>query len=699
MDFEDRLRDQLHHQTADIEIRPEGVDVLAGRVRTRRTRRVTAAAMAALIVVAGMTGYLIGREADEPAQVATQGGDDESSDETVGDTSSDRDAAAASSPSGSDPSELPDVALPDPGSPLVFTNVDDDSSPGGYSVYQNGWAGDIYYVLSTAPGSTWEELDARGRYGPDTLYTWDGDRWSTGSFGDRFVSEISGDGGVLYAISTGSVTSDGLAAGTSSDAGESWTWTPIDLSGQFPDGDTQYMALTASKDGVQLVVVHRSAGADWEEAIALARSAGVDIDQETDAIFEIDSDGIAWAPDSYVVSPCQAAYNDYFESRYAEDEEELYEPPFAYGDDLTDEQLDELRAWEEEQERVWEDRRLGAIDHVRTVPGCEEFVECTIESDARQKAISEKDQSMEMFEALERRAEAGEEITDEEWMAAEEASAALWDEYNDWLEQSGCRVVLYGDYDEPDPEDVQRRTWEELGVVAPAAWSGSTHAYLITDGDVRALGAQFAGSDGWLVDVRSSDAGFEVVFDDSSYDEFEALGAEPVEPDQFETVFTTWRSPNGTEWTSSSSSVGGYGSQSATVAGSTLSIAWTERGGSDLIRTNPDGTSDRLRLADLAGELDTTGYELVAVKSGPYGAVAWAANWSEFERGVPEDEYSPNAIVLYSPDGRGWGATSLPGADVTDVIVGRDGVMVFLADPDFNGPDTPPQPVLLGRAG
>lgn len=697
MDFEDRIRDQLHHQTADIEIRPEGVDVLAGRVRARRARRTTAAAMAALILAAGLTGYLIGRQADEPAQVATQGGDDESSEETVGDGTGDGEAAASSASSGSGPSELPDVALPDPGSPLVFVNIEDDTSPGGYSVYQNGRAGDIYYVLSTAPGSTWEELDARDRYGPDTLYTWDGDRWDTGSFGDRFVTEISGDDGVLYAVSTGSVTGDGLAAGASTDGGENWAWTPIDLSAQFPDGDVNYMAQTASRGDVQLVVVHRSSGADWSTAIELARSAGLDIDEETDAVYHIDSEGLSWVPDAFQVTPCQAAYNEFFES--LEFEEEYYEPPFGYRDDLTDEELAELRAWEEEQQQLWEQRQLDAIDHMRSVPGCEEYVTCLVESDVRQKAIEDEDESGAVFAELVRRAEAGENISDEEWMAAEEAAAALWDGYNDWMEESGCRVILHGDYDEPDPNEIQRRTWDELGVVPPAAWSGSTHAYLVEDGTVQALGAKFTGSAGWLVDVRATDAGFEVVFDDTDYHEFEGFEFEAVESEPFEATFTTWSSPDGVDWTSTTSSVGGYESQAATANGTSFSIAWTEAGGSDLIRANPDGSSDRLRLSDLAGELDTTGYELVGVKSGPYGVVSWAAKWGDFERGVAEEEYSPNAIILYSPDGRGWGATPLPGADVTDVIVGRDGVMVFLADPDFNGPDTPPQPVLLGRAG
>ena len=55
--------------------------------------------------------------------------------------------------------------------------------------------------------------------------------------------------------------------------------------------------------------------------------------------------------------------------------------------------------------------------------------------------------------------------------------------------------------------------------------------------------------------------------------------------------------------------------------------------------------------------------------------------------------------MLYSPDGQGWGATPVPGADIADVIVGRTGAMVFLADPDFNGAETPPQPVLFGTAG
>jgi hypothetical protein len=703
MNFEDRLRNHLHDRTAEIHIEPEGVDVLADRVRGRRTRRTIAAAAAALVLIAGLTTVLVTRGDDTPDQVATEGLDDEATEGGTDDADGERGVADAAGTSPADTDDLPDVVLPEPGSALVFTNIDDETSPGGFNVWQNGHARDLYYVLSTAPGSTWEDLEASGRFAPDTLYTWDGDRWATGSFGDRFVTEIDAtDRGILYAISTGSVAADGLEAGWSDDGGITWNWTPIDLSGQF--GETLpfgFQALTASNGESQLVVVHRPAEADWDEAIALAEKYGVEIDQSTDEIYQIDSTGIAWVPDVYEVGACDAAFNAYFDSLYAEFEEELYEPPVPYEGDLTAEEMAELRAWEEQQRAVWDQRRLDAIDHMQTVPGCEEFSACMVESVDREIAMRDIDTSSAFIE-LERRAEAGENISDEEWIAAEEEAAAVWDEYNTWMEESGCGVVLYGYFSEPEPSQVERITWEELGVNPPASWSGSTHAYLVADGNVRPLGPEFASSTGWLVDVRSTREGFEVVFDDTAYEPFEA------EPGQIDAHFTTWSSLDGEDWSAKTSAAAGYESGAVALDGSTLSIVWTENR-SDLIRTNADGTSDRLLLADLAPDLDTSGYTLVGVDSGPYGVVVWASKWDDIEarrdaageNPALEDGdyvYDPNSIILYSPDGRGWGATPLPGTDIADAIVGRDDVMVFLADPDFNGTDTPPQPVLLGTA-
>ncbi len=692
MDFEDRLRDHLHDRTAEIHIEPEGVDVVADRVRSRRTRRTVAAAVAALAVVAGLTSFLVNQGDDTPDQVATEGiaedaeeGSDGSDDETAD--------AATSALATTPPGDLPDIVLPDPGTALVFTNIETDASPGGFNVWHNGTAGDIYYVLSTAPGLTWEEMERQPRYGPDTLYTWDGDRWSSGSFGDRFVTELTGgNDGILYAISTGSVAADQLEVGTSTDGGANWSWTPLEISAE---PGYSFQTYAAEQDGKHLVVVHKPAFADWDEAISLAQDNGVDIDREADEIFNIDATGLSWVPDVYEVSECNAAFNTYFDEQYAQYEEEVYEPPIPYEGDLTDEEMEILRQWEEEQMQLWDERRQDAIDHMSTVPGCEEYHVCAAEQFARETELRDLDQSAAVFEDLARRAEAGEEVTDEEWMAAEEASASVWAELDDWMQESGCEVILYGDFNEPEPGDVRHITWAELGVTPPESWGGSTDTFLVEDGVVRSIDPGFE-STGWLIDVRSTGSGFDVLFDETVGEPF------LYEREEVDQRIVTWSSPDGETWTRSVSSGFDYPGESASLPdGTSFSVRWAEDDSNDLIRTNPDGSSDRLLLSDLAGELDTDGYQLVGIDAGPYGVVAWASKWHEPARFVEdrESDYDPDSIILYSPDGTGWGATPVPGADVADLIVGRTGAMVFLADPDFNGTDTPPQPVLFGTAG
>ncbi|MCP4245831.1 MAG: hypothetical protein GY778_02175, partial [bacterium] len=56
---------------------------------------------------------------------------------------------------------------------------------------------------------------------------------------------------------------------------------------------------------------------------------------------------------------------------------------------------------------------------------------------------------------------------------------------------------------------------------------------------------------------------------------------------------------------------------------------------------------DRLVLSDLAGDLDTTGYVLIGLDSGPYGIVAWASKGDEIgaRRATPEEfEYNPDMV-------------------------------------------------------
>ena len=439
--------------------------------------------------------------------------------------------------------------------------------------------------------------------------------------------------------------------------------------------------------------MHRPDEADWQEAIDLARAAGIDIDPETDDIYDVNSTGLTWVPDFHEVGECNAAYNRYFEDHYA-DFEQVYEPPIPYEGDLTDEEMEILRQWEEEQQSLWDERRRDAVDYMATVPGCEEYHACLAEQTAREAEIQAQERTAGIFADLERRAEAGEEISEEEWIAAEEASMAIWEEHNRWMEESGCQIILYGDYSEPAPEDIQQVTWDELGIIPPEHWEGSTHVDLLEDGEIRPLGERFS-SPGWLMTMRSGATGFEVTFDETVYEPY------PGSEGDFTPEYAVWSSPDGVDWTRSTTTEFDYGMQGGALPdGTSFSITWAEEDRSDLVRINPDGSSDRLLLSDLAGELDTEGYVIVGVDSGPYGVVAWASKWGDPPRFVEEEfEYDPNSMILYSPDGRGWGVTPTPGVDVADVIVGQSDVMIFLADPDNIGSDTPPHPVLLGTAG
>ena len=110
-----------------------------------------------------------------------------------------------------------------------------------------------------------------------------------------------------------------------------------------------------------------------------------------------------------------------------------------------------------------------------------------------------------------------------------------------------------------------------------------------------------------------------------------------------------------------------------------------------LVRTGPNG-SERLTLSTLAPNIDFTGYQASQVIVGDYGVVITASKWE------PQgDVGSESSIVLFSPDGMSFGATSLGEVGLFSITVGPDGVLIFGYDTELENSGTP-QPVYFGTA-
>ena len=92
-------------------------------------------------------------------------------------------------------------------------------------------AGGVTYALSTAPG-----VSPSGSSGGQAIYaTSDGEHWTSANQGTPWISDLTGNNGVLYAVGTapGSGASDvTYRLGTSSDGGNTWSDAdlPFDLS-------------------------------------------------------------------------------------------------------------------------------------------------------------------------------------------------------------------------------------------------------------------------------------------------------------------------------------------------------------------------------------------------------------------------------------------------------------------------------------
>lgn len=668
MTFDDRLRTQLTEQTNDLVITPEGVDGVRARSRRRKQRRAAGATLsiAAIAIVGALT--LFGPD-NEQANLATEG------------DAAPTDTTAASSNATVEPAPVLDaqVVLPDPGSALSLSPANNKGAPGGYNLFQTGRANDTYFVVSTAPGLTYE--DTEGEFiRPNTLYTFDGSQWSQNELTDRFVSGFdSSSNGVIYAVSTGTSTTQELSVGRSTN-GVSWEWTPIDLTGAFGTDTSTWPIYTvqqATRDGQRFVVVATNAAVDFDVARRLARDAGADLD-ESDEIVSASATGVSWF-EQVEQPPCAAADNEISQDLWNEEPEG---PEFDFERELTEAEQAELEQFWKAQEARGLEIRSETLALLADIDGCTAYVSCVTElADASAAAGEQIDDLLASFgtDPFNSTGLSDEQTTELDRLYEEKESAE-----QRWLEESGCAETLgwhVGTEDDPTP--VKSARWSDLGVTPPESWAPTQYGYVI-DGDVvTELGGLFPDQTGFLVDVSDVNGSWTVTFDSTDYTLVEGFDV-PIE-----STFIEWTSKDGQQW-SSSPTTWVYQTEAQTLTnGVGLSISWTEQE-PQLIRRNVDGSTNALLLGDLAPDLDTDGYSLARVATGEYGAVVTAVNWSRLETG---GNYS--SIVLYSPDGLGWGATSVPDVEVVEAVVGSDDVIVFLNDP--NREPGSAQPILIGK--
>ncbi len=669
MDFNDRLRDHLHTQNDDLLVVSEGADTVRSRSRRRKQRRTGAAMMATLAVVLLVGGWLIDISGDTTdANLATEG-DGDSTAASPSATVNNGDSAAAI--------DVTNV-LPEPGAALVLTQATAADAPGGYNTFQNGRANGLYYVVSTAPGATYDGMIDGEPLRNDTFYTFDGAGWTQSNLGDRYVSSFDNSTtGLLYAVSTGSPTSNSLEVGTSTNAGGVWDWTEIDLTAVFGADEEAwppYAVQVANRGGQRLVVVHTNGAIDWEEAAALATNNGADIPEGLSQVVSVDPNGIGWTDALGAQNSCLAAQTASLTEQWNTEPEG---PEFDFDRELTEAEAAELQAWSKARLQRAFEINAQALRAVASIPGCEPFVKCS----TQQTAYYEQTDAQ--FEAL--YGEFGFDINDDVDLSSEQRAAydqlrAENDEAMEtWIAESGCDEVLGEGVGIEDLGIPNYVTWAELGVTPPESWKPIDHTFLV-DGDVVTdLGRVFDGQDGYLIDVRSTSDSWQVTFDTTAFS-----GVTPTE-----NRFTTWTSTDSTSWTSSTNDSSLWSQDARLSNGTSFSVNW-DRQQAQLLRSNPDGTTDGLLLANLAPEINTTNYSMVNVKAGEYGVVAWAVDWSSLS------DPSYDSLLLYSPDGIGWGVTEVADAEVIDAIVGGEGVLLFLNDPAR--PEGTPQPYALAQA-
>jgi len=291
MSFEDRLRDHLTDQGQTIDITPEGPEAAMTRHGRRARQRMAASAAAIALVFAG--GFGLWTLSDQaPEQQTTVTGETETTEaddsEEAGETSTDE------SGDGSGDATTVSTRLE------VVERIDENAPSAAWETEVDG---NVYYVLSTAPGSTWDpnEFNEFG-YRPDTIYRFDPDTgWASTEITDRWITDFAPSNGVLYVLSTG--RADGSvegAIGVSTDQGATWDWRPVPALDQFSETTDQYgyssEVLRLITVGERSFVLAQSQGwPDWDEGVALANDAGLELSRQQ--VMDVNPDGIVYNPE------------------------------------------------------------------------------------------------------------------------------------------------------------------------------------------------------------------------------------------------------------------------------------------------------------------------------------------------------------------------------------------------------------------
>lgn len=275
MDIEQRLKDHLAESGRRIAVQPDDPSVImnAGPPRSGKVVQVVTALV--LVAMAGGGFWLLSDEKDGVTEIAAGEAEDVDDNE---------DTTAGESEDG--PVSVERIEL-------EFDNITSDLSPSGNGrvVVDN----DMYYLLSTAPGrvkfdwdnGTDEEFFELMRQNSFYVYS-ESSGWQVSTVEDRFISDFDVEDGILYVISTGGVDTDQAAIGTSSDQGKSWEW---QTAGALPAADQ--VTIMAS-GGRPLVYASRWGNADYEEAIKLAGSVGVELTPMT--LYSVDGNGFTYVP-------------------------------------------------------------------------------------------------------------------------------------------------------------------------------------------------------------------------------------------------------------------------------------------------------------------------------------------------------------------------------------------------------------------
>lgn len=308
MSIEKRLSSHMHEQADRLNFpTPDPADIT--HRPPSNNHRVVAMAAALLMVMAAGAGFWALSQQPESTEIAAGQADDDADD-------GERDGT--SDPGGEQGDGTGDgqgTAAPSGGAfvGLDIIDVTGELSPGSGQVAVDGG---VYYVLSTAPGrvrvdEATSEEEWNRLFRSNTFYTMTDDgSWQANEVEDRLISTFDVDDGVIYVVSTGTVSGDETSAvGTSTDRGQSWDWQTL------PDlPPAAQVAMLRTGDSA-ILAASRSGQPGYEEVLRTAREAGVDVEERS--LRNFDSSGLTYV-EIDADDPCSALYLDYGLADYAE---------------------------------------------------------------------------------------------------------------------------------------------------------------------------------------------------------------------------------------------------------------------------------------------------------------------------------------------------------------------------------------------